>query len=267
MLNTSVRFLNRNSLFPPAWRLLLCCATLATAAADARAAANAVVNLSHYDALVPDFPRMRAEGVIGIIHEATYPPGSSDPRYAARAEAAVHHGMLWGAYHFANASDPIRQADQFVGFVGAEARRTGGQGTLLVLDFEKNNHYPGGTMSVSQAAAFAERVREKTGKYPGIYSNENRLRALMSSGSDSAAQAVLRKCWLWVANYHYVPGAIEPWGNWTLWQYTGDGICDLPRAAYPMAVANMHNAERNIFRGSVEGLRAFWTEHAWNGAP
>lgn len=49
-----------------------------------------------------------------------------------------------------------------------------------------------------------------------------------------------------------------------MWQYTGDGVCDLPRASYPKGVANVRKAERNIFRGSPEALQAFWQEHSWN---
>jgi hypothetical protein len=49
-----------------------------------------------------------------------------------------------------------------------------------------------------------------------------------------------------------------------MWQYTGDGVCDLPRSAYPKGVANIRKAERNIFRGSPAMLEAFWQEHSWN---
>ena len=52
-------------------------------------------------------------------------------------------------------------------------------GVLLVLDFEKNGHYPGGSMSVAQAVAFVERIKERTGKYPGLYGSEHRLRQML----------------------------------------------------------------------------------------
>src|SRR5437764_6324146 len=48
------------------------------------AASNSVVNLSHYDIIPPDFQLMRQEGIIGIIHEATYPPFLRDERYSGR---------------------------------------------------------------------------------------------------------------------------------------------------------------------------------------
>jgi len=51
-----------------------------------------------------------------------------------------------------------------------------------------------------------------------------------------------------------------------LWQYTGDGVCDLPRASYPKSIANIKKAERNMFRGSPAAVEAFWKENAWQPA-
>ena len=142
--------------------------------------------------------------------------------------------------------------------------RNGPNEVLLVLDFEKNGHYPGGTMRVEQAVEFVERIRERTGKYPGFYGGEYRLRKIFGSSQVSAAaKRVLGRCWLWVANYHDEPESIPPWGNWRMWQYTGDGVCDLPRSTHPKHIANVRNAERNMFRGSRDAVRAFWQEHGW----
>ena len=76
-------------------------------------AANNVVNLSHYDLMRPDFVRMKAEGIMGVIHEATYPRFDRDSYYGTRQNAATRAGLLWGAYHFGDATDPIRQASIF----------------------------------------------------------------------------------------------------------------------------------------------------------
>jgi lysozyme len=231
-------------------------------------AGNSVVNLSHYDLMRPDFAGMRREGIIGVIHEASYPRYVQDAKYAERQQAAAAAGLLWGAYHFADATNPVRQADHFLDVVASSWRRAGSanrpEQVLLVLDFEKNGHYPGGTMRVDQAIAFVERVRERTGKYPGFYGGEYRLRQLLNNSKTTEAQRnVLSRCWLWIANYHYRPGPIQPFGQWNLWQYTGDGVCDLPRSSYPKSVANIRNAERNYFPGSASSLGAFWRQHGW----
>jgi lysozyme len=231
-------------------------------------ATSNVINLSHYDLMHPDFAAMKSEGIVGVIHEATYPRFDRDAQYAARQQAAARAGLLWGAYHYADATDPVRQADHFLSIVSGAwsqadpvSRPTG---VLLVLDFEKNGHYPGGTMRADQAVAFVERIRERTGEYPGLYSGEYHLRQVLNSPKVTAAQrAMLTKCWLWIANYHYQPRATAPWDFWHLWQYCGDGKCDLPRAAYPTSVANVRKAERNIFRGSASALEDFWQNRAW----
>jgi lysozyme len=231
-------------------------------------ATSNVINLSHYDLMRPDFAAMKSEGIVGVIHEATYPRFDRDALYAARQQAAAREGLLWGAYHYADATDPVRQADHFLSVVsGAWSQAdpvSRPAGVLLVLDFEKNGHYPGGTMRADQAVAFVERIRERTGEYPGLYSGEYHLRQVLNSPKVTSAQrALLTKCWLWIANYHYQPRATAPWDFWHLWQYCGDGKCDLPRAAYPTSVANVRKAERNIFRGSRSALEDFWQNRAW----
>ena len=233
-------------------------------------AGNSVVNLSHYDLMRVDFDAIKREGVLAVIHEATYPRFDRDAYYGARQNAAARAGLLWGAYHFGDATDPIRQAEHFLNAVESSWRGPAIQpsGVLLVLDFEKNGHYPGGTMRADQAAKFVERIKQRTGKYPGVYGSENRLRAVLNApGVNAADKRILGNCWLWIANYHYQPTASPPWSNWRLWQYTGDGKCDLrPRSAYPIRVANIPKAERNMFRGGDAALQAFWQEHAWQPA-
>ena len=63
-----------------------------------------------------------------------------------------------------------------------------------MLDFEKNGHYPGGTMRVDQAVTFVERIRQRTGKYPGVYGSEYRLRAMLNGrGVSSVAKTNSRQ--------------------------------------------------------------------------
>jgi len=236
-------------------------------------ASNSVVNMSHYDLVRADFVGMKNEGVVGVIHEATFPRLQRDWRYSERQMAAAQAGLLWGAYHFGDGTSPISQADHFLAVVSSSRPRVDPApnaektrpGVLLVLDFEKNGHYPGGSMSTAQAVAFVERIKERTGKYPGIYGSEFRLRQMLyGSGATAAHRAVLSNCWLWIANYHNEPRYTSPWRGWDLWQYTGDGKCGLrPRSAFPTRVANLRRAERNIFRGNNALLQAFWQEHAW----
>ena len=114
-------------------------------------ASNSVVNLSHYDLMRVDFERMKSEGIVGVIHEATYPRFDRDSYYGSRQDAATRAGLLWGAYHFGDATDPVRQADHFLTMVASQwhGQNLRPDGVLLVLDFEKNDHYPGGSNTPS----------------------------------------------------------------------------------------------------------------------
>jgi len=231
--------------------------------------ATNVVNLSHYDMMRPDFAAMKREGIVGVIHEATYPPFTRDAKYLDRQLGALQAGLLWGAYHYGNASDPVRQADHFLSVVSSAWEHANpairpSSGVLLVLDFEKNGHYPGGTMRADQAVKFVERIRERTGVYPGVYSGEYHLAQVLNGRRVTNAQRrTLTNCWLWVANYSKQPRATAPWSYWALWQYCGDGKCHLPRSAYPIGVANIRKAELNIFRGSRSDLQDFWQRRSW----
>src|SRR5437870_12236864 len=84
-------------------------------------ASNSVVNMSHYDLMRPDFVAMANEGIVGVIHEATFPRLERDARYYERQRAALEAGLLWGAYHYGDATNPIGQAVQFVN-AGASSR-------------------------------------------------------------------------------------------------------------------------------------------------
>jgi lysozyme len=248
-------------------RLLLTLGILFTAAsAFAGDAANSVLSLSHYDDRALDFTEMQREGLEGVIHEATYPSYDHDSRYALRQAEVARVGLRWGAYHFGNSDDGRRQADHFLNFVSTEWVQGGSRpsGVLLVLDAERNTHYPGGSMPVDQALHFIERVRERTGLYPGLYSNENWIKSVFDNPSvDLSERQILSKCWLWIANYHKQPVSTAPWAQWTLWQYTGDGVCGLPRYRFPTTCGNYRNAERTIFSGDRLTLRRFWNEHSW----
>jgi lysozyme len=269
LLAIAPSLLDMFSLFPAAMRpSILRILFLLHASSIFALASNSVVNLSHYDPMRPDFVAMKSEGILGVIHEATYPRFEIDSKYLERQREATRAGLLWGAYHYANGTDPVRQADYFLSVVSNTWAHTDSlsrpSGILLVLDFEKNGHYPGGTMRLDQAIAFVNRIRERTGKYPGIYSGEYHLSQTVRSPKVSAAdKSVLAKCWLWLANYSSQPRATSPWDFWHLWQYCGDGRCKLPRATYPKSVANVIKAERNIFNGSRTALEVFWQQHAW----
>jgi len=63
-----------------------------------------VVDLSHHND-VTDFSKVKAAGIVGVIHKSTEGTGFADKMYAVRRGHAIDAGLLWGAYHFLR---PIR---------------------------------------------------------------------------------------------------------------------------------------------------------------
>ena len=81
---------------------------------------NAVIDLSHHNGN-PDFKKIAADGIVGVIHKATQGTKNVDPTYAARRKPALDAGLLWGAYHFGTGSDGLMQAEHFLDVVKPDA--------------------------------------------------------------------------------------------------------------------------------------------------
>ena len=121
---------------------------------------NAVVDISHHNGNI-NFPKVKADGIIGVIQKATQGQSGVDPTYKSNRTKALTAGLLWGAYHFATGSDGLKQAEHLLKTVGIF------EDTLLVLDFEPNPTGP--NMSLEEARAFVTHVKEVTGRFPGLY--------------------------------------------------------------------------------------------------
>jgi lysozyme len=190
---------------------------------------DGIVDLSHFNASV-NFGVAQSNGIVAVIHKATQGAGFADPAYDSRVEPARAAGLLWGAYHFGTGDDPVAQADFFVSRAATE---------LLVLDFEANPD--GSSMTLGEAREFVARVREATGRWPGIYGGDY-LRGLAGAGD-----AVLSHCWLWIADYADAVSTPAGWDDWTLWQYTDAAN-----------VEGIGGCDRSRFHGSAEQLRELW---------
>src|SRR5256885_9103379 len=124
--------------------------------------------MAHYDLMRPDFVAMANEGIVGVIHEATFPRLERDARYYERQRAALEAGLLWGAYHFGDATNPIGQADHFVNAVASarppirpndpEKRRAG---VFVIFGFGKKGQYSGGAIKGGPAGAVVERLKKR----------------------------------------------------------------------------------------------------------
>jgi len=200
-----------------------------------------------------------AGGGVAFIHKITEGRDFVDKAHAKAVPAAQAKGLLIGLYHFANATDPVTQAEHFL------TRAKAFPGALLILDCEKApKGSKFGTMNAAQACAFVTRVFEITGRWPVFYTYESMLFSMMKNATPEQRE-VLGRCPLWLAKYGPKPKALPAsWGAWTdwfMWQYTSsvlNGPAD--KVKYPRGVPGWKrkSQDRSVFRGTVDELRAAW---------
>ncbi|MEP7363501.1 MAG: glycoside hydrolase family 25 protein [Acidobacteriota bacterium] len=207
---------------------------------------NVIVDISHHNARV-DLKKAKAAGLEAVIHKATQGLSFQDEKFAANRAKIKAAGLLFGAYHFGTGADPVGQANFFLKIVSPQP------GDLLVLDFEENKS---NTMSLDQARAFVLRVREATGRMPGLYAGH-----FLKEKLGAKLDPLLSQCWLWHAQYGPEPKIHKNWKSWTMWQYT-DGNA----GSEPHTVDGIGACDRETFNGTLAELKAFWAAQSMPAA-
>jgi lysozyme len=200
---------------------------------------DVVIDLSHWQPPV-DFAQAKAAGIAAVILKATQGSNWVDVTFASRLAAASDAGLLVGAYHFLDASEPAVQVQNFL----LAAREC----PVLALDAESNEI--GGSVTVAQTAEAAARLHMATGRTPLIY--------ISRYGPDERGtgfpNSVLSRCPLWLPAYNARPVCPPGWSNWLLWQYT-DGTV----GSNAVPVAGIGRCDRSRFAGTVADLAAWWS--------
>ena len=207
---------------------------------EPRNVTNAVINLSQKNEQA-EFPQIKNEGILGVVHKASEGDEHTDPKFNERRESARESGLLFGSFHRGTAGDGIRQADHYLSVA------TPRQDELMVLDFESATR-DDMSMNLEDARLFVTRIYNKTGRMPGFYSGSY-FKELRQNEPDH----ILKNCWLWVAHYAESPEIPPAWERWTLWQYT-NGAAGPP----PHEVIGAGNVGRSKFNGTEQSLRTFW---------
>ncbi|MES2981915.1 MAG: GH25 family lysozyme [Verrucomicrobiota bacterium] len=226
---------------------------------------------------------LRKNGGLALIARSAKGP-LLDEKFGDFLKSADREGMMLGAYHFVTMDQPAAvQADRFVNRVQAIARARGlsGKQILMVGDFDTHS-------TPDRLVDFIQRVHQRTGIYPVTYlENSDGLRARLSRATP-AQKSIIRKSPYWLALYSpggtervMAGGALTPdslkdqygiWNSWTMWQYGGvvwqNGASqskhyDTPTWRSPRYFGDLaHPMERNVFKGSISDLRAFWARHS-----
>ena len=201
---------------------------------------DAVIDISHFNGS-PDWAKVKASGILGVIHKATQGVKAVDSTFAAARTAVPAAGLLWGAYHFGTGdAEGSAQAQFFLDTVKPDAN------TICVIDFEPN---PSGTeMPLDHLFGWIETVQKATGRAPVVYGGKS----LLFGAVGKASHPTLAACPLWVAEYntHAEPDSIpqQIWKSWALWQYTESGAID----------GVTGNVDRSRFNGTVDALQSWW---------
>ncbi|MDE2019989.1 MAG: glycoside hydrolase family 25 protein [Patescibacteria group bacterium] len=226
-----------------------------------------VVDMYHGNsAKLSDFAAMKAAGLYAVVHKASQGSHYVDPMYAARKDAAIGAGLLWGAYHFLDSSDVSAQVDNFLN--ASEITAPGADPFLVACDYEDSANAP----TLQQCYQFMAQVDRATP--PGVacllYSG-NRIRETLKPNpgghqdqSMVGVETFFQQHRLWLAEYGPKENVPWPWNSPIvkssdqathipapgvfLWQFTESGRFNpLPGMT-----------DGNFFDGTFEELKARW---------
>jgi len=178
----------------------------------------ATVDVSGWNAPL-DWSRVAAAGISVAWVKATDGLGSPDARWALHTSQAAAAGLIVGSYHYlrirhGRPQDARQQVREYLGRWRAHWQ------LRPVLDVESGGNEAATSAEWSSAVcdAVAE-VEQLVGVSPVIYTSRGEW-----EGRGLGALTSLDRCPLWLACYGATATVPKPWGEYALWQYTGDGV-------------------------------------------
>lgn len=188
--------------------------------------------------------------VVAIIHRATI-GDRADKKYAERKIEAKKRGYKWGAYHFGKPGDPVKQADFFLETVKPE------KDDLIALDLESDDATK--HMSFDEARIFINRIKEKTGRYPFVYANNEVTKAISDKYGPDDGFAQTR---LWYARFKRNVSDFPQgmWKTYTIWQFSSEQNCspaNRPACLYTVP-GTEYDMDVDVYNGTIEDLRSKW---------
>jgi lysozyme len=201
-----------------------------------------VIDLSHWDS-ASDYAAVKAAGIVGVIYKATEGASYTDETYVSQQSAAKTAALLWGGFHFADASSVNAQIDNFMRFCCPDPDE------LFCLDWEDND---GNCMSAADAKTWIEEVEKQLSR-PGecvIYSGNTAKEKI--SGRD----AFLGSRRLWLCQYTTgTPTWQESWDSYWLYQFTDGQYGPSPHAIDGVGACDISSYDQD---GGAMQLAAEW---------
>lgn len=166
-----------------------------------------VVDLSHWQT-TPDFPKIKAAGIVGCILKCTEGLTNVDPTFRGRYTKAIGAGLGVGTYHFMRPGSIAKQMAHYLDILGPR------HGERVILDHEDEGVSLDKLKEAVQILQADDRNLQVS-----IYSGH-----LIKQQLGTQRDALLATTSLWIAQYAAQP--VWPkitWPNWTLWQFTDKG--------------------------------------------
>src|SRR5215472_2674589 len=200
-----------------------------------------VPDLSHYE-WPADFNALAESGCVGVIYKATQGTGYIDNTYEQARSACYAAGMLWGSYHFADASNFEGQVNNYL----SSAMPTSDD--LICLDFEDNGS---NSMRLSDAEKWIILVEQNLGRQGQcvLYSG-NRIKETLGD-TPSTFWGAHR---LWIAQYGTTVQVPSAWNSCWLWQFTDGSSGPEPHQAAGCGACDM-----NAYAGDETRLATEWS--------
>jgi lysozyme len=194
------------------------------------------IDISHYSSSDIRYDVLRLQRVGFVYVKATQGVGYKDAKFSLfwkkLGELMPPNQVVRGAYHFLSSSDPGRdQADAFIDYLSLPANgglKAGDLPLVLDLEWDRTSANPdrwvgkGKTYIIDNALACLNRIKERTGRTPVLYT----AKSWFSGQTVPLADYDKFKDFpLWVADYNprrkleespVFPGSAKP----LLWQFT-----------------------------------------------
>jgi lysozyme len=206
------------------------------------------IDVSHHQGLI-DWKKVKsakigAKPISFAFVRATYGRWKNDKYFSYNWKATAQVGILRGAYHyFLPNQSAIAQAEKFLSRVcGPDGKYLGELPPVLDVE-EKLGDIPRAEFH-RNIQIWLDRVEEKTGKRPIIYSGANFYRVNLYPTFKSYP--------LWIAHYKIAQPSIPSTHNWDLWQFTDkarvDGICEPVDLNVSAKMPSFYPARQSSFR-------------------
>lgn len=172
------------------------------------------IDISHWQGF-PDFNKVKAAGVIAMIHKATEGTSYADPNRAKNCSNAIKAGIKCCCYHWIKPGNNARQQmEYFISVVDPTP------GERMVIDYEEN-----GCMLDQLKVAVQTLLDDPRGLQVTIYSG-HLLKEQLANGEHDAFLHDNTDLWLAQYTSGQPSWPMGTYPEWTLWQYSESGHID-----------------------------------------